>query len=101
MRLLRVGFNYESYFNETHPNYTDIHVSIGYCNAEYLCDTGELRLVNGSGGMVNNNGRLEFCRNGVWGTVSDYEFDMADARVACRKLGFNPDGAGMGNIIVY
>lgn len=53
-----------------------------------------MRLVNGTGGATNI-GRVEFCRNGVWGTVSDYEFDMNDAKVVCRKLGFNPNGNGM------
>ena len=57
----------------------------------YECDTGELRLVNGSS---SNQGRVEFCRNGVWGTVSDYWFDINDAKVVCRKLGYNPDGNG-------
>ena len=57
----------------------------------YECDTGELRLVNGSS---SNSGRVEFCRSGVWGTVSDIEFDINDAKVACRKLGYNPDANG-------
>lgn len=57
----------------------------------YECDTGELRLVNGSS---SNSGRLEFCRSGVWGTASDIEFDTNDAKVACRKLGYDPDANG-------
>jgi deleted-in-malignant-brain-tumors protein 1 len=58
----------------------------------YECDTGELRLANGT---TPNQGRVEFCRNGVWGTVSDYWFDINDAKVVCRKLGYNPDGSGL------
>lgn len=57
----------------------------------YECDTGELRLVNGSS---SNSGRVEFCRSGVWGTVSDIQFDINDAKVVCRKLGYDPDGDG-------
>ena len=45
-------------------------------------------------GGSNRRGRVEICRNGVWGTVSDYAFDINDAKVVCRKLGYNPDVPG-------
>ena len=32
-------------------------------------------------------GRVEYCSNGVWGTVSYYGFDVNDGKVVCRKLG--------------
>ena len=32
-------------------------------------------------------GRVEYCSNGVWGTVSRYGFDVRDAHVVCRRLG--------------
>ena len=46
---------------------------------------GEVRL-RGSGN--SNAGRVEVQFGGVWGTVSDREWDIRDGHVVCRQLGY-------------
>ena len=54
-----------------------------------MCNHGDMRLVNGTGLVSNNNtsGTLEICINGVWGTVCDDNWNIDDAKVACNALG--------------
>ena len=42
----------------------------------------------GPNGSNKVEGRVEYCSNGVWGTVNNYRFDVKDAHVVCRKLGY-------------
>ena len=47
---------------------------------------GDIRLV---GGSYLWQGRVEIFLSGVWGTICDDGSTYAEARVACRQLGYN------------
>ena len=45
-----------------------------------------MRLVNSNN---TGSGRIEIYHSGQWGTICDHDWELADAKVACRMLGFS------------
>ncbi len=43
-------------------------------------------------GTIPTEGRVEICRNNSYGTICDDQWDVLDARVACRQLGYSGQG---------
>ena len=54
---------------------------------------GEVRLVGGSG---PHEGRVEVLHNGHWGTLCGYHWDLQDAMVVCRQLGYGTAVGALG-----
>ena len=48
------------------------------------CVNDSIRLTNGSS---SNNGVVEICLDGVWGSITSYLWNNIDAIVVCRELG--------------
>ena len=52
-------------------------------------------------GAIEQEGRLEVCVNGVWGTVCSSGWDKTDAYVACKQLGKGNSNRGIVWIYIY
>lgn len=58
-------------------------ITVG-CYEQSNCTNGDLHL---RGGINALEGRVEFCRQGIWGTIAAISWDAKDAMVVCRQLG--------------
>ena len=60
----------------------------GHLLSVTVCTNGDIRLMNGTEPSVRE-GRVEICYNNTFGTICDDYWDIVDAGVVCRNLGFN------------
>ena len=67
-------------WNSTCQHSSDVAV---ICSDAYF-----LRPVRLTNGTAANNGRVEVFANGRWGVICDHTWDIQDAHVVCRQLGF-------------
>ena len=56
------------------------------CIATVECSENEVRLMDG---LTPDDGRVEICLNGLWGSVCDDDWDYRDAHVVCQQLGYD------------
>ena len=65
------------------------HVHINFAESLQCSGNGNISLV---GGASSNEGRVEVCVNGMWGTVTNYGWDSREATVVCKQLGYQNPG---------
>ena len=49
------------------------------------CEEGSVRLADG---VIEQEGRVEVCVHGVWGSVCDDGWDKTDGLVVCSQMGY-------------
>ncbi|XP_071798574.1 uncharacterized protein [Asterias amurensis] len=54
--------------------------------AGVICKPNDVRLVDGP---ARGSGRVEIIVDGTWGAICDNEWDLTDAGVVCRQLGYS------------
>ena len=52
-------------------------------------------------GLVENEGRVEICVNGVWSSVCDNGFDATDGHIICSELGLTQGGQSTGKFTLH
>ena len=68
------------------------------CFNQGICTNGAVRLMDG---IIENEGRVEVCVNGVWGTVCDQGFTKTDANIICKQLGLPDTGRPLLIVIIF
>ena len=76
---------YSNYLSEVGVNHVGSIVFVLHFAG--TCLQGSIRLV-GPNGPHTVEGRVEYCSNNVWGTISNSGFDTKDGEVVCRRLGY-------------
>ena len=61
-----------------------IHFTIG----ETCREEGQVRLMNGT---MANEGRVEICMQGVWGSICRNNWNNAESAIVCEQLGFQSE----------
>ena len=56
--------------------------------SEPECNETDIRLVNGA---AANEGRVEICHSGLWRSICDNDWRVADSLVVCRQLGYGSE----------
>lgn len=62
-------------------------MKLQYISCPDGCTNGEVHLLNGN---TPNEGRVEVCYDGIWGTVNSFQWTDQDAKVVCSQLGYFP-----------
>ena len=81
------GVNCKSH-SLTHSSLPPCSVMTGALHAGQQCKDGDLRLA----GNTSFEGRVEMCERGQWGRVCENGWDISDASVVCRQLGYTTQG---------
>ena len=68
------------------------HEDVGVSCTLPTTTTPEYRLAATTTTDTTISGRVEVLYQGSWGTICDDLFGTADAQVACRSLGYQPNG---------
>ena len=62
------------------------------------CEEGSVRLQNGA---IEQEGRVEVCTNGVWGSVCDQSWNETEAFVVCKQTGRPEQSNGILNLPLF